>query len=569
MENIIVREYIESLNEANELDYIFPLLLESMGFRLITTPKDSRGQSQNGKDIVAIRQDEDERSYKYYFELKGFFAKDINDTTFLAKDGFRDSMLAAKYKACNDASIPRFNDLPIKILFVHNGALKENTRDTYDGFVKKEFPDGNFERWDIYQLTDLFTKYLFNEYLLTDSESVRLFKRTLVLLDAPDYDFSDFNTLVKRQFEKMGNNRILSKKREIINLFATLKLLAAIVFKYSKENNNLYPAKQCVNYIILTTWSWILKSRIETKHVLKKFDGLLIVHQKIYSEYIDRTLIFALYHQGLYSCNASSFELIGYPLRSFDYLNDLIYFCSLSNSYCPKKVYEEYIVKQKELIKQFINRNNGCSSPLLDNHSIPILLVVKFILTKNPSESDFKFINEYVFKLVYNIIMTYKKRGRLPELHSNSLELAKSYYKKSDDYCDQSSLLLVLMFELIAYFNANGLYLELKKIVEKSKVNLQIAYPINTFDIEQMLFEKKLHNEFSVETSIKLPETLDEFKDSYVKKYDKIDYKTDKMGYGFLRILAHIYYKTDLFPDFCNVGFLTPLTEKVNLESMK
>ena len=333
MENIIVREYIESLNETNELDYIFPLLLESMGFRLITTPKDSRGQSQNGKDIVAIRKDEDERSYKYYFELKGFFAKDINDTTFLATDGFRDSMLAAKYKACNDASIPRFNDLPVKILFVHNGALKENTRDTYDGFVKKEFPDGNFERWDIYQLTDLFTKYLFNEYLLTDSESVRLFKRTLVLLDAPDYDFSDFNTLVKRQFEKMGNNRILSKKREIINLFATLKLLTAIVFKYSKENNNLHPAKQCVNYIILTTWSWILKSRIETKaHVLKKFDGLLMVHQKIYSEYIDRTLIFALYHHGLYSCNASSFELIGYPLRSFDYLNDLIYFCSLSNS---------------------------------------------------------------------------------------------------------------------------------------------------------------------------------------------------------------------------------------------
>ena len=39
MENIIVRDYIESLNEAEELDYIFPLLLEGMGFRIITTPK--------------------------------------------------------------------------------------------------------------------------------------------------------------------------------------------------------------------------------------------------------------------------------------------------------------------------------------------------------------------------------------------------------------------------------------------------------------------------------------------------------------------------------------------------
>ena len=35
MRNIIVREYLESLNETNELDYIFPLLLESMGFRIV------------------------------------------------------------------------------------------------------------------------------------------------------------------------------------------------------------------------------------------------------------------------------------------------------------------------------------------------------------------------------------------------------------------------------------------------------------------------------------------------------------------------------------------------------
>ena len=39
MKNRILREYIESLKEDNELDYIFPILLQAMGFRIVSTPK--------------------------------------------------------------------------------------------------------------------------------------------------------------------------------------------------------------------------------------------------------------------------------------------------------------------------------------------------------------------------------------------------------------------------------------------------------------------------------------------------------------------------------------------------
>ncbi len=41
-----------------------------------------------------------------------------------------------------------------------------------------------------------------------------------------------------------------------------------------------------------------------------------------------------------------------------------------------------------------------------------------------------------------------------------------------------------------------------KEFVEDSGVNFQIAYPNTTIDIEQILFEKALYNEISVETSI-------------------------------------------------------------------
>ena len=104
--------------------------------------------------------------------------------------------------------------------------------------------------------------------------------------------------------------------------------------------------------------------------------------------------------------------------------------------------------------------------------------------------------------------------------------------------------------------NIPELYLVFKNVVEESKVNLQIAFPIHEeVDVEQKLFEHRLIKELAVQTSIKLPETLEDFRTSFKKKYHSIDYRTDKVNYGFLRILAHKYYETDMFPDFLGRTF--------------
>ena len=111
MRHIIIQEYLSSLKEDNELDFLFPLLLDNMGFKVISTPKNSKGQSQYGKDIVAIGIDENGKKWKWYFELKGYTSKDITEHTFGIEDGIRESLLEAKdidFKSC---SIPGFNEL--------------------------------------------------------------------------------------------------------------------------------------------------------------------------------------------------------------------------------------------------------------------------------------------------------------------------------------------------------------------------------------------------------------------------------------------------------------------------
>ncbi len=163
---------------------------------------------------------------------------------------------------------------------------------------------------------------------------------------------------------------------------------------------------------------------------------------------------------------------------------------------------------------------------------------------------------EFLADSVLNVVARYKDMGMWPEMTGNRKALAKSLYSKSDDYHCESSLLLTTLVELLAYIGAADCYKVLRQSIIDSGVNLQVAYPIHDeYDIETELFRKRLYDELAVETGIQLPEALEEFQETFSKAYKPILYRTDKAGFFYLRILAHIYYQTDFFPDFLGEKF--------------
>ena len=268
----IIKQYISSLKEDDELDFIFPLLLERMGFRILSTPRQSKGMSQYGRDVIAVKKIKGVPTL-FLFELKGFAAKDITDRNLNEKDGLIESLRASKYTIYEDASIPDLNDYPRQYVFVHNGTVDPNAQPTLNGCIKSEFPDGNFERWDLAKLTSLFSKYLFDETLLADDESYRLFKKCLVLLDAEENDLTDIVRLVNLQIEKIETCK-KENRRQLLNFFATLRLIVSMVHFYAQESDNLYPAKFCVDTVVLKAWAWILKGKREKKtSILRLFNG--------------------------------------------------------------------------------------------------------------------------------------------------------------------------------------------------------------------------------------------------------------------------------------------------------
>lgn len=545
----IIKQYIASLKEDNELDYIFPLLLERMGYRVLSTPKQSKGRSQFGRDVIATKKIEGLDTL-FHFELKGFGARNINDSTLSGPDGLIESLRASKYTPYEDASIPGLADFAIKYVFVHNGTVELNTQPTLNGFIKKEFPEGNFERWDLEILTSLFSEYLFDETLLSDEESYHLFKKVLVLLDSEGNNFKDIVYLVDLQFKKIDGKK-KDGRRAVINLFATLRLIASMVYFYSKECNNLLPAKFCIDTILVKTWAWILKGKKEKKTaIVNHFYSLVLLQVQIYEEYVNKILSVARLNKSMYGFESSDTEYIFYPLRCFDFLEDLTYFFFLTESI--GRPTQKEIRNRIDTLRLVIEKNTACTMPLLDTHSVPIQMVFLYIYDRSKgNEEDVHFLGRYLMDVVINMTKRYHDKKMWPEMTGNRLALARSLYAKDDDYCCESSLLLTVIFELIAYLNIPQLYTPFKKTVEESGVNLQIAFPItDEYDIEQILFEHRLYDEMAVQTDIKLPETIEGFHENYSKKYSSIAYRTDAVGFEFLRVLAHKYYETDLFPDF-------------------
>lgn len=557
--SIIVREYLSSLKEDSELDYLFPILLNVMGFRIIQTAKESKGQSQYGKDIIAVGKDDKGIKHKWYFELKGYSDRDITQSNYFKTDGIRESIIEAIDTVFKDSSVSGFNRLPIKIAIVHNGVLKTNIRDTFEGFISKEFKEGGFERWDIYYLTDLFSKHLFDEYLLSDATSNRLLKKTLAFLDSPDNQFKEFKELVNIQFKSFN----YIKSRAFKKLFATLNLLNSIIFHYSKENNYLIPAKECSKFLILKTWHWILENNLQNKKpVITEFRKILEGQFDIFSKYFQLTFPAARTENGLFSEFGAFYEKVGYPLRCFDYLDDVIYYCRLRNTLLTSENITLIKNKQKDLIIELINNNSGFTRPICDNHSIPIIQLLLFFSDKNfLRQKDVNFLFSYFDKIATNIHLEKLKFNRLPELHNN-IDLIIEFCAtttRPESYCDSSSILIAVLLEICTIFNSEELFKKILSFIDED-LSLQIVSIESTkFNIEKLLFEKHLHNEYYVEciervqdgmVLLKNEANFACFKNSVIEKKESSKlYETDSLGFSCIRYLAHSYFKNEILPN--------------------
>lgn len=575
MKKIIIREYIESLKEDEELDYIFPLLLEVLNFKIITTPKDSKGVSQYGKDVIAIGEDPlDNKTKVFYFEIKGGQDKNVTPSTFAKEDGIRESLIEAKDVIYKDESIPELKKYPTKIILVHNGTLKATVKDTFNGFIEREFANKQeislirffrkrekqkieFERWGIYKLTELFELNLFNEYLLTEKESLSLFKKMLVLHGVPENNQQHFYNLVNHLFKNPPSFDTASRyiSRSTLMFFETLRLIGFMSYTISKESENLLISLKCNSYLICRIWSWMLKHNLESEiRILKLFKKIKDLHYSILLNYFDKTLPVAKIKNGLYFDNGGRYEIFGHPMRCFEYLS---YFNHLHEASKNEKVIYSNKTQYVSLIKEIISNNDGTKRPLLDIHSVSIIKTILNLI----DYGEIEFARNYTLEIIENVIKQKAMLNILPDARNNLESIIKIFIKgeRSIYYEDNVSYLIAQLAELCSLLD---LKLGYDKIVENfNSIILATFVPYNkiqadqyldeqTESIEQLFFKRGLYSE-GYQSEIKLENTLAEFSIKTGSKNEgEIVFKTSETDFADLIYLAHHIFYTPLFPKY-------------------
>lgn len=565
IKNIIVKEYLESLTEKNELNRIFPILLESMGYTILSKPTEYVGLPEYGKDIVAIGIDEDGVKKRFYFELKGGADKDITDGNFYGKDGIHDSIIQASY---NDfiSAFPKFDKLPLKIVIVHNGIIKGNVQRTLENLflkTKENLKNISFDRWDISRLTILFSEKLFGEYLLVDPKTTKLFNRVLVNLNTTDGITSDFVDLLEviLSKEKWKKSKKLPRKWEL--LFETFKLIGFIIYTESKEYNNLEIAKRYLTHLVIKFWHWILKNNLENdKTVTKYFDQVFNFYYKVLLEYFKRTIPIANLKDGLSSEHSGRYEQIGYTKRTFEYLE---YFCFILNveRFYNKKINDKDMHLQ---LVNIINQNNVSCRPLIDIHSSTIISILNLFIDFGELQNAKNYL-----KLVLGQIKYAKENLDFIPDANNSIENVIRFTVtgvKPVYFSDSTSPILTVLIEYLALLDMEEEYNVMKEFILESKIDLGLFVPhhgVNSTsthlvkdkenDLEEQLFSKSLRDGYQSET--RLTKNFDkdlnfeDFKKKMANKKTEFEYnyRTNQAGYPFLKDLAHNYFQTPFFPD--------------------
>jgi hypothetical protein len=266
MDDIIflIRDYLEQLRERDELDAILPDLLRAMGYSIVKLA--FQGEVENGIDIAAYASRKNGGDLLLIQVKAGDIDQALWDSGPNSIRATLNNILDVPFQ---DLSLPKLRDADKKVILAHNGVLRENVRNKFNGYIENKFiPYMEFERWDIDTLANLFYKYLFSERLLPKGYQ-RLLKRLIVFLEVKEYDFQDYKVLLNDLLSSSDSSTAKRKK-----IFRFLGIILAIISKQSSENNNYSKILEIHEYTLLIVWEWLAKNNYLTSSTISLYSEL-------------------------------------------------------------------------------------------------------------------------------------------------------------------------------------------------------------------------------------------------------------------------------------------------------
>ena len=244
---LLLKQYLASLNERDELDVILPDIMSEVGYTVISRPK--RGTTQYGVDVAATGP-HPETGERALFLLSIKSGNLTRDEWATGKQALRPSL-----EEILDVYIPkhvskRYQNLPKIIALCFGGDIEEDVRPRIDGFIDNHTVSNKIEfaEWNGDYIADLIATGLLRENIFSKALQTS-FRKAVALVDEPAVCYAHFNDLLDGLTANTPQ-----KLADRLRIARQIYLATWTVFVWCRDANNLEAAYQCSALATLRMW---------------------------------------------------------------------------------------------------------------------------------------------------------------------------------------------------------------------------------------------------------------------------------------------------------------------------
>lgn len=451
---LILKEYLASLRERDELDVILPDLLSLMGLNVFISP--SRGGKEYGVDVAAVGSIDKGVEKVYLFSIKsGNLTSDTWDGD--QKQSLRPSLNHIRDTFVNSRVPPEYKDKPIVICLCFGGQVSSIIRQEVTGYMaNNSYGRISFEEWNGDKIADLILDNMFREELLPRQWQSNL-RKSLALLEEPKRSSEHFNTLVRLILED-------DDAKKIVKSLIQLNLVLWVLFSWCRDEKNLEAAYISAEHSLLLAWDSAKKYPRKTT-VKSAFENLLKTYHTISDAYLEKSIFPFVDKKHAISQLVSAPCPISINLKLFDILGRLtikgqwllfelseLYKKDVSKKYESEeqKAIKKQLRKVKGAINQLVINNPLLLSPYKDEQAIDLAMALHLLYQDSRDDG---FAESWLDALVERATFSYVTNGMYPtNLYTYEQLLDHRNKEKQDSSYKESVTKASILYPVLTVF---------------------------------------------------------------------------------------------------------------------
>jgi len=450
---VLIRDYLASLKEREELDAILPDLLSELGYNVYSRPQ--RGTLQQGVDIAAIGDEDGERKVFLFSVKQGDLTRQDWDGT---PQSLRSSLNEIRDVYIRNRIPTRYKALKIVICLAFGGDVHEQVRESLTGYIAENTTEQiTFDEWNGDKIAGLILKGILREEILPNSMRSS-FQKAVAMVDEPDVAYQHFTQLaieLRRAGEASVKARLRSARQ--------LNICLWILFIWARNINNLEAAYRTSELTLLSVWDLSRPIINKKNHDARALNLVLFqvieLNLTISSEFLESKVMpytqvrhgisMAINSQSSLDVNLALFEVLG-----------RISLLGLWIHWLGERIDPQFKNTSRVRVAQLtqeglvlIRNNPSLLLPISDYEGTDIALFLQLWLVSGIEATGIiKWLQELANRLIFSI----HTRGRYPSCSSEYRELAEHPYDRSDEYFKEATAGSTLIPLITAWLHALG-----------------------------------------------------------------------------------------------------------------